>query len=135
MSDPARAEDGDVRRGRVVRFLIAGLVNTLFGFAVYSAAITMGTVVWLSLLLGLLSGVLFNFVTTGGYAFRDLSLKRFPRFVMSYMIVYAVNLGLLDLVSLWLPDKILAQAAVTLPVAALSYLLMTKFVFVTSSKT
>lgn len=134
MSDPARAADGDVRCGRVVRFLIAGLVNTLFGFAVYCAAITIGAAVWLSLLLGLLSGILFNFVTIGGYAFRDLSLKRFPRFVMSYMIVYAVNLGLLDLLSFWLPDRILAQAAVTLPVAALSYLLMTKFVFVTSPK-
>lgn len=112
-----------------MRFLIAGGVNTLFGFAVYSICIVAGMAVWLALLAGMLSGTVFNFFTTGGYVFRELSLTRFPRFVICYLLVYGINLMLIELISTWLSSKILAQAIITFPLALLSYFLMAHFVF------
>jgi putative flippase GtrA len=112
-----------------MRFLIAGAVNTLFGFVVYSVATLAGSAVWLALLAGIFAGVAFNFVTTGGYVFKDLSLKRFPRFLGAYLVIYLANLGLITLLSKWVNDVILAQAIVTLPVAMGSYLLMARYVF------
>lgn len=117
------------RRDRFIRFLIAGGVNTLFGFSVYSVCIVAGIALWLALLVGMLAGTVFNFFTTGGYVFRELSLARFPRFVICYLVVYGINLGLLEFLSMWFSDKILPQAIITFPMAVLSYFLMVKFVF------
>jgi putative flippase GtrA len=117
------------RSNRFTRFLVAGGVNTLFGFAVYSICIVAGMAVWLALLVGMLSGTVFNFITTGGYVFRELSLIRFPRFVICYLLVYGINLMLIELISIWLNSKILSQAIITFPLALLSYFLMVRFVF------
>ena len=112
-----------------MRFLAAGGVNTLFGFAAYSLSIAAGITVWLALLVGMLLGTVFNFFTIGGYAFRELSPARFPRFVLCYLLVYFVNLGLIELILTLLNNKILAQAILVFPMAMLSYFLMARFVF------
>ena len=54
-----------------VRFLLAGMVNTLFGLAVFAGTTRVGLAPWAALLAGMLAGIAFNFVTLGGYAFRD----------------------------------------------------------------
>jgi putative flippase GtrA len=125
----AHSADSSSRRNRFMRFLVAGGVNTLFGFAIYSICIVAGMAVWLALLAGMLSGTVFNFFTTGGYVFRELSLARFPRFVICYLLVYGINLMLIELISIWLSSKILSQAIITFPLALLSYFLMARFVF------
>lgn len=112
-----------------MRFLIAGGINTLFGFAVYSICIVVGMAVWLALLAGMLSGTVFNFFTTGGYVFRELSLARFPRFVICYLLVYGINFVLIEFISVWLSNKILSQAIIAFPLALFSYFLMARFVF------
>ena len=112
-----------------VRFLIAGGVNTLFGFLVYSIAILSGLQVWQALLAGILAGLVFNFVTTGGYVFRDLTVRRFSRYAGVYVLIYLVNLGLVVLLSKWIDSVILIQGIITTPMALGSYLLMSKFVF------
>lgn len=111
------------------RFLIAGGVNTLFGFLVYSVAILSDLQVWQALLAGILAGLVFNFVTTGGYVFRDLTVRRFFRFAGAYVLIYLVNLGLVALLSEWIDSAILIQGVITIPMALGSYLLMSKFVF------
>lgn len=118
-----------LRGNRFLRFLVAGAVNTLFGFLVYSAAILFGAAVWLALLCGLVCGTVFNFLTTGGYAFRDLGLGRVPRFVLCYLLIYLLNLRLIEWLSLWVGNPILAQGILTPPVAVLAYVLMARFVF------
>ena len=120
---------GQLRRNRFLRFLVAGGVNTLFGYAVYSAGIVLGTPVWAALLTGMVAGSVFNFVTTGGYAFRQLALRRYPRFVGCYLVVYAVNLALIAALSTWVADKLLAQAVLLVPLALFSYVLMARLVF------
>jgi putative flippase GtrA len=121
--------DFSLRRNRFMRFLVTGVVNTLFGFAVYSVAIISGITVWLSLLAGTVAGTVFNFFTTGGYVFRDISFNRFYRFIICYVLLYAFNLILIEGLSLWLTNKILTQFILTFPIAILSYLLMANFVF------
>lgn len=118
-----------LRKSRLLRFLVAGGVNTLFGYAVYGAGIVLGTPVWAALLIGMVAGTVFNFFTTGGYAFRQLALRRYPRFVVCYLLVYAVNLALIAGLSAWIADKLLVQAVLLVPLALLSYALMARLVF------
>jgi putative flippase GtrA len=112
-----------------IRFLLAGCGNTAFGLAVYSAAVHLGLAPWAALLTGMLAGVAFNFVTLGGYAFRDLSLPRLPRFVCSYGATYLVNLGALHLLRSFIADAIVCQCILTPPMAVFSYLCLSRFVF------
>lgn len=121
---------GLLRSSELLRFLLAGAVNTLFGYAIYSLGILAGAPVWMALLIGMLVGTVFNFFTTGGYAFRQLSPQRYPRFVACYLLVYGVNLLLIEGLSLWISDKLQIQAALLLPLALLSYFLMARLVFV-----
>lgn len=88
-----------------------------------------GLFVWQALLAGILAGLGFNFVTTGGYVFRDLTPKRFLRFAVAYLLVYMVNLGLVELLTQWIDSAIWIQVILTIPVALGSYLLMSRFVF------
>jgi len=112
-----------------LRFLLAGVVNTLWGFATYSLCIIAGATVWVSLLAGILSGMAFNFLTTGGYVFRDLTLKRLPKFIAFYLLVFTVNLQSINFLSTWVSNSIQAQAIITPPLAVFSYLLLGRFVF------
>lgn len=121
-----------LRSCRLLRFLIAGSVNTVFGFALYSAMIFAGAPVWAALLLGMALGTVFSYLTMGNYVFRQLSIDRFARFVLFYLIVYFANLGALELLLVWLHDEILVQAFLVLPMAALSYVIMRNLVFSSS---
>jgi len=122
------------RTNTFLRFLIAGGLNTLFGFAIFSAVIAVGAVAWLALLIGTVAGTLFNFFTTGGYVFRELSSARFPRFIFCYFFVYGINLVMLETLSIWISNKTLSQFILTLPIAVLSYFLMARFVFAPKKK-
>ena len=112
-----------------IRFLIAGGINTLFGFAVYSLLVLAEAPVWTALMAATIAGTLFNFVTTGGYVFRDLTARRLPKFLVCYTLVFVINLESIDLLLRIEESKILAQAILTLPMAVLSYLIMARFVF------
>ena len=112
-----------------VRFLIAGGFNTLFGWMCYAAAILLGAPPWLALILATLTGIVFNFITLGGYAFRSLVLSRFPRFLLAYCVIYTTNLITLRALKPWVDSPILGQLILTIPLALLSYLIMSRLVF------
>jgi len=86
------------RLAEVLRFGIAGMVNTAFGFGVYSVLVLAGVPVFLSLLVATLAGTFFNFFTFGAFAFRQLQARRLPRFLMAYGLIYLFNLALLEVV-------------------------------------
>ncbi len=114
-----------------LRFLVAGGVNTLFGFGVNIAALLAGLPVWAAMLVGTVAGVAFNFFTHGSYAFRDRSARRLPRYLLGYAIVYAVGLGAFHILHFAVPGPgpIECQAMLVIPMALLSYLIMSRFVF------
>lgn len=111
------------------RFLVAGAVNTCFGLLIYAAARLGGAEDWLALLIALSAGLGFNFITLGGYAFRNLSLHRLPKFILAYFAIYALNLGLLRGLVEWTKSDVWAQVALTPFMAGLSYLIQSKWVF------
>jgi putative flippase GtrA len=112
-----------------LRFLIAGGFNTLFGWLCYTAAILLGAAPWLALIVSTLTGIAFNFITLGAYAFQRLGLDRFPRFVLSYGAIYTTNLICLKALRPWVESPILGQLILTIPLAILSYILLSKLVF------
>ena len=113
-----------------VRFGLAGVLNTAFGFAVYSGLVLLGVPVFLSLLLATVAGVFFNFVTFGAYAFRRLDARRLPRFLLAYVFIYLFNLALLEALRAATGlGPIPAQLACLVVVAPTAYLLLKAKVF------
>jgi putative flippase GtrA len=112
-----------------LRFLLAGGVNTLFGFSVNLAVMLSGQPVWLSMLVGTVAGIIFNFFTHGGYAFRDMSARRLPRYVLGYAVVYFVGLAAFHALNVVVPGPVVCQLLLVVPMALFSYLIMSRFVF------
>jgi putative flippase GtrA len=111
------------------RFLIIGGINTLFGFLIYSFCIARGVEVESAIIIGTILGVVFNFITTGGGVFRQLSLKNLPRFLLTYILIYVVNIYLYKLISKNIASPILIQGILAIPLSLLSYFIMSRYVF------
>ena len=114
---------------RIVRFIAVGALNTVFGLTVYSVFIWCGSPTWLALIGGNLAGLAFNFVTTGGLVFADLSPRRIPAFAAVYIGTYLLNLGLIHGLSAIIGGPILSQVVLTPIMAVIAYLLMSRVVF------
>jgi len=113
----------------VVRFVVVGVINTLFGLAAYALLALTPMPTWLVLIGSTLAGIVFNFLTTGGIVFRDLGLACVPRFLLVYGLIYVVYLFLIKSLSPVVGGRTIAMALVVLPVSALSYVLQSRFVF------
>jgi putative flippase GtrA len=112
-----------------VRFLLVGILNTLFGLAIYAVLIWLGLPIWGALLGGNVAGIAFNFFTTGHLIFSDIALSRLPRFIGAYLTCYLVNyLSINTLVWAGL-GAIEGQALLAPLIAVLSYYLMSQHVF------
>jgi putative flippase GtrA len=111
------------------RFILVGILNTAFGFGAYAVLFYMGIPVWAALIGGNVAGIVFNFFTTGGVVFADVSLSRLPRFVGVYLACYLVNyVSVKALLSLHL-NAIESQALISPVIAVLSFFLMSRYVF------
>jgi putative flippase GtrA len=114
----------------IFRFGMAGVVNTVFGFGVYSGLVLLGVDVALSLLIATVAGEFFNFLTVGGFAFRKLDAHRLPRFIVAYSLIYLFNLALLQgLRAASGLGPIVAQLACLVVVAPTAYLVLKTKVF------
>lgn len=114
---------------RVLRFLIAGLVNTGFGYAAYAVFILLGAPLAVAVAGGTVLGFLFNFLSYGGFVFGSTSFRLLPRFLLFYLVLGALNFVLLRVLGLAGVGPLLAQALLLPVLAACGYLGMRSFVF------
>ena len=114
---------------RFVKFLGVGGLNTLFGFAVYTLFALTELSTFMVLIVSTLASITFNFFTMGGLVFRELGLVRVPRFLISYAVIFIINLELIERLSPVYGGRIWAMAIIVLPMALLSYFIQAWFVF------
>jgi len=115
---------------RFFGFLLAGGINTLFGYTVYGGQVLLGVVPHVAVAISTVAGVLFNFLTTSA-VFRSRDLRKLPRFLAVYGVMLGLNILLLDLLMRAGLGPLLAQAVI-LPLFALTFLAMRRFVFAAS---
>ena len=114
---------------RFARFLVVGVLNTLFGYGLFFALLEARLAPTPALALATIAGVAFNFVTTGRVVFASSDATRLWRFASVYAIVFFVNDALLELALRLGLSPALAQAALLPPCVALSYVLNRTLVF------
>ncbi len=114
---------------RFARFLIVGVINTLFGYGIFAALVTAGLESALALALATTAGIIFNYFTTGKLVFANSGAAMLPRFVLAYVISYAANLAMLKGLEYAGFDTLIAQALCLPPTVLLSFALLRWFVF------
>lgn len=116
---------------RFVKFLFVGLINTLFGYSMYSLFVTLSFSPSVSLLISYILGVFWNFKTTGSIVFKNKNNKLIFKFFLSYVFTFLVNKYSLEfLIDVFGMNKYLAEAIVIPPVAVLSFVIFKIFIFV-----
>lgn len=114
---------------RPFRFVVVGLLNTLFGYGVYAALVLFDIEYHLALTLATLTGIFFNFKTTGVIVFENRDLRPILKFFFGYLLVYSVNLVLLTAIVGLIENKIVSQGVCLPLVVPLSYAINKRFVF------
>lgn len=112
----------------IARYLVAGVVNTAFGYGLYAGLIWLGLDRYVAQGLGYVLGTGFNYLTYSRHVFTDAGPAK-ARFALSYGVNYLINLGGLALVSHVIPNPYLAGAVTTLGVVALNYVVLRRLVF------
>lgn len=80
---------------QLVKFILVGCLNTLFGFTVYSFFIFLGCTYPVAALLSTCFGIIFNFKTLGTFVFNHKNNYAIFRFIFVYIFLYGFNLSLI----------------------------------------
>ncbi len=118
---------------QIKRFLVTGLINTVFGYLVYAFGVVILNLSYFwATVLSYVIGVTFSYVMFRAFVFTegDRSWNSFKRFIPTYVVLFVINIialhFLVDLLS-W--NKLVAQAVVVPGCAALSFVINRIFVF------
>jgi putative flippase GtrA len=114
---------------RFARFLVVGVINTLFGYGVFAALVLARLDSAAALALATVAGVIFNYFTTGKLVFANQGGAMLPRFILAYCLSYGANLAMLKGLERLGVDTLVAQALCLPPTVILSFALLRWFVF------
>jgi putative flippase GtrA len=117
---------------QVLRFILVGVLNTAFGYSCFVLFLYFGAHYALAMFLATVVGVLFNFKTIGKLVFRRDENKRFIKFLAVYCIQYLLNISLIAAFTRAGLSAYVAGAISLVLVAAVSFVLNKKFVFLDS---
>jgi len=116
---------------KVLRFLLAGVVNTVVGYCIFAVLIYLQFGEYLALLFSTALGVIFNYLNFGKTVFYiNRNWVRFARFISAYIFIYVLNVALLNfLIHGYEFDSYIGQI-ICLPInAVISWFLLNKWVF------
>jgi len=114
---------------RPIKFIVAGLANTVFGYFMFAIFLWIFPAKHFSLIIATLLGIIFNFFVTGRFVFENKSLRKAGPFFAAYVLLYIINAGMLEIFSREGLHPLAAQA-ISLPcVVVIGYLINSRLVF------
>lgn len=114
---------------RFIRFLLVGVLNTIFGYTVFALCLFLGFHYAIAVLIATIIGTLFNFKTTGKFVFNSTNNTLLIKFIGVYVVVYAANTGLLKFFNIFEINLYISGGIIIPIVAILSFILNRQFVF------
>ncbi len=120
----------------IARFLGVGLINTVFGYAIYALLILFNMPYLGALLMATIVGVIFNYFSIGRLVFKSKSgAHTFAKFIAAYGVVYCINATTLKLLINNLQINPYIGQALCIPLSVLiSWFLMNYWVFKNDEK-
>lgn len=116
---------------KFIKFLITGVLNTIFGYSVYAALIYINLPYYVALFIATVSGIIFNYFSFGSIVFHTKNAWHiFGKFVMAYAVIYIVNALFLNVLTNSLHLNPYIGQAICIPLNVLaSWLLMSFWVY------
>ncbi len=114
---------------RFAKYILVGIVNTIFGYSLFALFIYLGLHYSLAVLFSTVIGIIFNFKTIGTMVFKSSNNALIYKFFMVYAITYVLNvIGLKILINFDI-NTYLAGMLMLVPTTIVSFLLNSKVVF------
>ena len=114
---------------RFLMFLVVGAANTAFNYGIYVFLIFVGFGHIVAASIAFVIGLLVNFRTQGKLVFKTRNKNSFKLYVVSWIGIYFVNIGSLDLLVRMGVNSYLAGALMIPPIAILAFLVLRFVVF------
>lgn len=116
---------------KIIKFLSAGILNTVFGYSLYAALLYIKTPYLIALFVATVSGVAFNYFSFGRMVFNGHgNWFVFRKFVIAYASIYAVNAALLGILTRYFLLSPYLGQIICIPISVLlSWLLMNYWVY------
>lgn len=116
---------------QIFRFVSVGVLNTVFGYAVYAILLFVNVPYLTALFVATFAGVIFNYFSFGRLVFHGHDGKYvFVKFIITYVIVYITNAVLLDILTRKFLFSPYVGQIICIPLSVLlSWLLMNKWVY------
>ena len=126
-------------KGEVIRYGIAGAINTFVGFAIYSAAIKFFSApYWLANFLAIVAGTICGFTLARFFVFKSLALnisKNAWKYVATILLQYLISTVLIGIIIHFGFNEIVSYLWALPMVIALSFVLQKYWVFGNSTET
>jgi putative flippase GtrA len=110
------------------RYYQVGVLNTLFGFGVYSGLVALGLNLYAAQFLSHFAGVAFNYFSYSRHVFTGAGPVKF-RFALSYIGNYLLGLGTLAAIAQFVPSPYLAGFIAVVIVSLINYFVLKHLVF------
>lgn len=112
--------------GQIFRFLVVGVLNTLFSVGIYWLLLYVGLSYQWAAALSMVLGIFFSFNNHRSLVFKTSG--GFVRYVLVWFVIYLVNIAFISAVRRYVGDYVAGVALLPVNVL-LSFLLMKRFVF------
>jgi putative flippase GtrA len=116
---------------KIVKFLSVGLLNTVFGYAIYAAFLFINLPYLTALCMATIVGVVFNYFSFGRIVFKEHGgWLVFGKFIVAYAMVYVINAILLSILTQEFNfNPYIGQVICIPPTVLISWLLMNYWVY------
>lgn len=122
---------GRLANPKIIKFLSAGVINTVFGYSVYAILLFIKTPYLIALFVATIAGVVFNYFSFGCMVFKGVSgWFIFGKFVVGYALIYGANAILLGALTRYFYINPYIGQIICIPMSVvLSWLLMNYWVY------
>ena len=114
---------------KFIRFIVVGIVNTIFGYSVFSILIYLNLHYSLASLLATILGVLFNFKTISSLVFKTHNNSIIFKFIAVYCFTYLITIGGLKIFTIYSVNIYFAGFILLIICTPISFVLNNQFVF------
>ena len=103
-----------------VKFILVGLLNTIFGYTFFAILIFLKINILISLFISTIAGLVFNYLTFGQLVFKLNNSKFMPvKFIFAYCISYMINVYLLNTFMEFFNNNVFVAQIISLPFVVL----------------
>lgn len=114
---------------RIWRYYAVGIINTIFGYGIYSLLIYVGLTMYMAQAVGHIIGVSFNYFSYSRHVFRSTPSSK-PRFIISYTLNYFIGVAILAVTAHIFSSPYIAGLSTMLIASFVNFFILRRFVFI-----